>query len=153
MNETVFAAGISALCTALIGGVIHLANTFHKNGQEKRAAQFNEQSRIIDRQEKQILRMDAQITELQKVIFTLQEEHTKCREETAELREYQRVLYEYYKSTQKALLKDNIKIEEPPAPPKPREQKVDVGFMVRDITQSTQIVQALDHTNHKSDAA
>jgi hypothetical protein len=136
---------VGALVTAIFGGVVVILNALHKNGQEKKAAQFTEQGLIIDRQEKQISRLDAQIQDLQKLLIMLQAEHARCREETAELRTYQSVLYEYAKSQHMALKSAGITVVDLPAPPPIRSHKeVDVGFLVRSAQQNTELLKATD---------
>ena len=110
MSENYFVAlagVIGAIGGSVVTGAVTILNTIHKNQRENRAVRFNEQSAIIDRQEKQIARLEGQIS-------VLQEEHGRCREDAAELRVCLTLLHDYAKRQYAAMAAAGINSDPPP---------------------------------------
>lgn len=64
---------IGSAVTAFMGSLGYILSLWWKNKGQERAVQFSEQSRIIDRQEKQIARLEAQVKEQQETIEELRD--------------------------------------------------------------------------------
>ena len=127
-------AAIGVIIREFLTGATKLLDSYNKSSAERRAANFSEQSVIIDRQEKQIARLEAQIKEQQAAIEEIRDAHTDCREESAELRMYLSMLRE-------DMIQAGLK---PRDLPPSRHQHVDSDFVARTQATNVKLSEAAD---------
>ena len=129
------ATAVGVVLGKLLDSGVRVLDAWYTNRGKARAAQFSEQSQIIDRQEKQIARLEAQIHEQQQAIEKIRDDHRECREESAELRLFVSLLRE-------DMVRAGLQPRELP-PPRPRAE-VDPDFLSRQTGQTTNLLSEVD---------
>ena len=132
------ATAVGVVLGKLLDSGVRVLDAWYANRGKARAVQFGEQSVIIDRQEKQIARLEAQIHEQQEAIRLMQQEHSQCREESAQLRIWLAMLRE-------DMIRGGLQPRDLPDLARYESQHgTDVGFVVRQTEQSTNLLKRVD---------